>query len=241
MTYSRIHSLIERLLILPALVLCIGSPAAFAAAVGGGTYYVSGSGDDSTGDGSEANPWRTITHAVAQAGGGAPTIFVGAGTYEEAAGEDFPIKLDEHDRAGISIRASVNGLGEDAPRPLIIPGDASESSLTSLPSYGIFYANHFIEGEVVVAGLEVDGLASSSNWMPLLDLNEGAEKAIVTGNLVAGHALLNFDAHLVLDGLQGKSVTSRAYDVVVVDNEARGQLGVVLDRILTLSSLRMRS
>jgi hypothetical protein len=218
MTYSRIHSLIERLLILPALVLCIGSPAAFAAAVGGGDYYVSGVGDDATGDGSEANPWRTITHAVAQAGGGAPTVFVGAGTYEEAAGEVFPIQIDQHDRAGISIRASVNGLGEDAPRPLIIPGDASGAALTSLPSYGIFYANDFIEGEVVVAGLEVDGLASSGNWMPLLDLNEGAEKATVTGNLVAGHALLNFDTDLQLNGFKGE-VTSRAYDVVVVDNE----------------------
>ena len=215
MIHRNLRALFERLLILPALVLCIGSPGAFAAAVGGGTYYVSGAGDDAAGDGSEANPWRTITHAVAQAGGGAPTIFVGAGTYDAGAGEMFPIHIDQHDRAGISIRASVNGLGEDAPRPLIIPGDASGAALTSLPPSGIFYAGDFIEGDVVVAGLEVDGLATSYNGRKLLNLNEGAEKATVTGNLVAGYGLLDFDAELELES----GVASRAYDVAVVDNE----------------------
>ena len=93
MIHRNLRALCERLLILPALVLCIGSPGAFAAAVGGGTYYVSGAGDDAAGDGSEANPWRTITHAVSQAEGGSGTVMVGAGLYDELAGESFPIDL----------------------------------------------------------------------------------------------------------------------------------------------------
>ena len=94
MTYSRIHSLIERLLIPPAIVLCIGSPGAFAAAIGDGVfYYISGEGDDANGDGSEANPWRTITHAAGMADSGACAIMTGEGTYNEEAGESFPVQL----------------------------------------------------------------------------------------------------------------------------------------------------
>ena len=36
----------------------------------GTTYYVSPTGDDSNGDGSESNPWRTISHAVSNASNG---------------------------------------------------------------------------------------------------------------------------------------------------------------------------
>jgi hypothetical protein len=107
MTHPRLKSLLERLLILPALVLCIGSPAAFAAAVGGGTYYVSGSGDDGSGDGSEANPWRTITYATGKVSEGLSTIMIGEGTYNEEAGESFPVQLGEN---------SLNFIG---------PGDGS--------------------------------------------------------------------------------------------------------------------
>ena len=103
MTHRNLRTILERLLFVPALVLCIGSPGAFAATIGDGTYYVSGAGDDVTGDGSEANPWRTITHAVEQAGGGQPTIMVGAGQYTVDAGEEYPIRIDEDDAMGIRI------------------------------------------------------------------------------------------------------------------------------------------
>ena len=74
---SKLRCLLDRLLLVPALVLVIG-PVQTAAAAVAGDFYVSGLGDDMTGDGSELNPWRTITHAVAASGGGAPTIHVGA-------------------------------------------------------------------------------------------------------------------------------------------------------------------
>ena len=48
----------------------------------GRSLYVSPQGDDSVGDGSEANPWLTIQHAADSVGAG-DTVFVKAGIYEE--------------------------------------------------------------------------------------------------------------------------------------------------------------
>ena len=70
MQKTALRRFLDRALLIPALVLVIG-PVQTAAAAVVGDYYVSGSGDDVTGDGSEGNPWRTITHAVTEAGGGA--------------------------------------------------------------------------------------------------------------------------------------------------------------------------
>ena len=71
MLNRKLRRLLDRLLLVPALCLAIGPAQTAAAAIGGGDYFVSGSGDDVTGDGTEGNPWRTITHAVSEAGGGA--------------------------------------------------------------------------------------------------------------------------------------------------------------------------
>lgn len=49
-----------------------------------GTYYVSTTGNDTTGDGSQGNSWRTIQHAIDDATvSNGDTINVAAGTYQE--------------------------------------------------------------------------------------------------------------------------------------------------------------
>jgi hypothetical protein len=181
MTYSRIHSLIERLLILPALVLCIGSPAAFAATIGGGTYYVSGSGDDAAGDGSESNPWRTITHAVSQAAGGAPTIMVGAGTYDVDAGEDFPIRIDEDDAMGITISGSGSGSAT------IVQG-FFEDTLLGVPD--LFEADEYVSGTILISGLNIQGTSDC-----MLDLDSGAGEVLIQNVNANGIGLLDVDGN----------------------------------------------
>ena len=166
MIHRNLRALCERLLILPALVLCIGSPGAFAAAVGGGTYYVSGAGDDAAGDGSEANPWRTITHAVDQAGGNAPTIMVGAGNYSPDDGESLPIQIDQHDDAGISIQGPGDGSA-------VLDRDAAPLLGST---WSIFDASSYITGEVVIDGLDV---VSNSGSGTLLDMEEGAANVTI--------------------------------------------------------------
>ncbi|MAF65578.1 MAG: hypothetical protein CMJ84_07955 [Planctomycetes bacterium] len=93
----------RRLLLLPAFLLAIGPSALAGALLGGGDYYVHGTGSDARGDGSPTNPWRTVSHAVDQAGGGQPTIHLGRGLYDAAAGEQFPIFLDEDDVLGVIL------------------------------------------------------------------------------------------------------------------------------------------
>ena len=170
---------LDRLLLIPALILVIG-PVQTAAAAVIGDFYVSGLGDDMTGDGSEPNPWRTITHAVLTAGGGAPTIMVGAGSYSGSTGEFFPISITQHDAAGISIQG---------------PGDGS--AVVELSSFvplvgigglqGIFGAPSYITGDVMVDGLDVVG---SSGGM-LLDMSSGAANVTINDIHADGIGLLS--------------------------------------------------
>ncbi len=65
-------------------------------------YYVSANtGSDTTGNGTSANPWKTITYALTQASGSAAyrvTIHVAAGTYDTSLGETFPLNMEDYVR-----------------------------------------------------------------------------------------------------------------------------------------------
>jgi len=81
---------------------------------GGGTdYYVSTTGNDTTGDGSEGNPWRTIKHAISQAVSG-DTIHVASGTYVES--------------GQIVIDKSLTIIGDPSSKPVIKPDSDTGSS-----------------------------------------------------------------------------------------------------------------
>jgi parallel beta-helix repeat protein len=72
------------------------------------TYYVTTTGNDTTGDGSEDYPWATITHAIGQATSG-DTIIVAAGTYTD---DIWDSSLGTPD--GYRITESVTLLGAQA-------------------------------------------------------------------------------------------------------------------------------
>ena len=91
-----------------AFVLIIGSPVNVAMALGGGTYYVDASTPAGTGDGSLANPWTTISEAVAVAASG-DTVNVAAGTYNYALGESFPL----YPATGTSIIGAPGAIVEE--------------------------------------------------------------------------------------------------------------------------------
>jgi hypothetical protein len=65
-----------------------------------GDYFVDAlAGSNTTGTGVAANPWQTITHALAQATGPSDRIHVAAGTYGYALGESFPLLV----KPGVSL------------------------------------------------------------------------------------------------------------------------------------------
>ncbi len=54
-------------------------------------YVDAAGGSNAAGDGSQAAPWQTITHALNQITGTGHTLHVAVGTYDTALGETFPI------------------------------------------------------------------------------------------------------------------------------------------------------
>jgi parallel beta-helix repeat protein len=70
-------------------------------------HYVNASaGDNTTGDGTSAKPWKTITYALERMSGtGRHRIHVSAGTYNPALGESFPLMIPDS--------VSLVGAGKD--------------------------------------------------------------------------------------------------------------------------------
>jgi parallel beta-helix repeat protein len=70
-------------------------------------YYVNSStGSNTTDNGTQVNPWKTITYALSKISGTGHTVYVAAGTYNTTLGETFPILMEN----GVSLI----GAGADA-------------------------------------------------------------------------------------------------------------------------------
>ena len=110
-------------LLLAGLCLALLAPAARAA-----DWYVSPLGSDTTGDGSAANPWRSITQAMSVASSG-DRILVAAGTYDSFTGESFPIVLAD----GVQVLGPEDGTatvdGENVFVPLFVVLDNLETTV----------------------------------------------------------------------------------------------------------------
>ena len=194
MLKPKLRRLLDRLLLIPALVLVIGPVQTAAAAVLGDEYYVSGSGDDLSGDGTEGNPWRTITWAHMQSGGGAPTIHVGAGDYKLAeggpgTGELFPIPVDVFDDQGLSLI----GPGDGTARILNYTGTEELSKKGGLSYAGILESKARINGAVEVSGLRFESVngglplpAGSDDSQILVDFVHGVESLTISNNEISG-------------------------------------------------------
>jgi uncharacterized repeat protein (TIGR01451 family) len=73
-------------------VLVYNVPAAHAA----GDYYVDAvNGSDVTGNGSQSDPWQTVSYALSQVIGPDVDIHVAPGVYDTALGESFPIVMEQ--------------------------------------------------------------------------------------------------------------------------------------------------
>ncbi|EMJ64302.1 MULTISPECIES: DUF1565 domain-containing protein [Leptospira] len=71
---------------------------------GSGVYYVDALAGDDSNPGTSLAPYKTITYAVSQPG---KTIYVAPGTYDEALGETFPIKIP----VGMNLIGNESGKG----------------------------------------------------------------------------------------------------------------------------------
>ncbi len=123
--------------------------------------WVSGTGDDVTGDGTSGNPYRTLSFAMSAASSN-DTINVLSGDYGVADGEVFPIVI----KAGVDILGQ-EADEEDLPR---IGGDIEDGSVRAL-------------FEVVAASADrVDILISGLRFVGEDTENEDAPSALYVEN-----------------------------------------------------------
>ncbi|MEQ8765109.1 MAG: right-handed parallel beta-helix repeat-containing protein [Planctomycetota bacterium] len=149
------------------LAMCVGSPLS--------DFYVDvQNGSDTTGNGSSALPWKTISFAVTQLGSGTNRLLVRPGLYDSTSGESFPIVL----RAGMTLEST------DGAADTIVSGDPSSDVLR-------------IEGadaDCVIVGLTIEN--GDSGVAVLLD----RAFAVIRNNTISGNALAGIKTGLVNQG-----------------------------------------
>ncbi|MEH2371933.1 DUF1565 domain-containing protein [Nostoc sp.] len=159
-------------------------------------------GDDSTGNGSESAPVRTITQALRLANANT-VIILSTGTYSAETGEIFPLML----KPGISIQGNPSNQGKDmiiqgggdylsrsfAGQNVTIVG-ANQALLTGVTvrnsnprGYGLWIesSNPVVAGNTF-AGSTQDGISVSGNAAPTISKNyfdrNGANGITIAGN-----------------------------------------------------------
>ncbi|MEK7542611.1 MAG: malectin domain-containing carbohydrate-binding protein [Patescibacteria group bacterium] len=160
------------------------------------SLYVSTSGNDTSGDGSEANPWRTIQKASDNARTG-DTVYVKAGTY----GEAVQIKASGTSDNYITFR----NFGND--RVVINP--PGDSTVIAQPSMGVLITGSYIRFK----GFEI----LDSNGAILI--NDDAHDVIIEDNLLKDYHRTGLRIGGKSTGLGGWAPVSNVANVTVQRNK----------------------
>lgn len=135
-------------------------------AAGVTTVHVSAtSGSNTTGTGSCAQPFQTITHALTGTTSGA-VVRVGPGTHNAALGEVFPIMLP----AGVQLIGDEANKGQGAVATRILGGATLTGFTGPCSTYG---ATIYAGANAVIAGLELTNTLGTFAQMTLLIRNSG--------------------------------------------------------------------
>ncbi len=168
-------------------------------------YYVAETGNDTTGDGSAANPYATIAKAVAKASpSGGDTVRVAAGTYP--------------------ITAQIN-----VEKPVSIIGDGWRTTTVRMTggdgTKRILYMSNDV---AVVSGLTLTGSAYGRNGYPAGFAGGGGAAAFVAGGTLADCRITgNNISYGNANGFNGAAVNVRGANAVVsrciIDHNTRAR------------------
>jgi len=207
-----------------SMVPALGLPSA-AAAVPADIWVSATTGSDTTGDGSEATPYKTITKALSVAAA-FDDVHVMPGTYDTALGETFPLDIPQH----------VSLLGEGPPLPHIA-GDSVHTTITLTAATDFSFirgfeltggGNSFFAGGLAIGIADDDGNTSVQIWDCYIHDNidiSGATSAISAGGadgMTIGNCVIR-DNTSVSDGgaiSLNQSHPVAIFDCVIQDNEA---------------------
>jgi len=189
--------------------------------VNAATWYVAPDGSDTTGDGSLANPWATITHAVDNAAAG-DSVIVRPGSYNGRQ------RLRREFDAPVTVRSEVPyaaKLRHDAGAALIAftarnvviegfdiahaPGNTGALVIQVQDLLGA--VNGSADGtDPVVSGIVFrNNIIHSSTNNDLLKVNNGAEDILIEGNLFFNQA--GSDEHIDINSVVGVTVQDNIF------------------------------
>src|SRR5689334_782743 len=107
------------------------------------TYHISSTGSDGTGDGSAANPWKTLKYAVTRvAANQGHTIQVGAGTFVESGLVEVPLGVSI---AGAGVDMTIFKAASSFYYHPADPGYATNKFLISLSGFNPADGNQTLE------------------------------------------------------------------------------------------------
>ena len=173
------------------LVLSFSLATAMPATAQGNTWYVATTGSDTTGDGSQGNPWRTIQHAIGQAVA-SDTISVAAGTYTENVEVDRQLTLTGDLSQPSSVVVDAGGSGNAI--TLAVDGCVLQGFKAQNGEYGIY-----LDGSN--SNTLTNNIATSNTRHGIY--LDGSNNNTLTGNTVSG----NSECGINLDGSNNNALT----------------------------------
>lgn len=150
--------------------------------------YVDVTNGSNTNTGGPADPWKTITYAVANAPAGPIDIHVAPGTYDTAAGETFPIKPKSDqsligDVANKGMGAVETLISGQASAPAVTGGDLNGGSYSFGVYFGAAVTNASLRGfHVAVAGGEGIGFDNAKVALEGVTLTGSSDVAFIAMN-----------------------------------------------------------
>ena len=233
------------------LLLCLAALPAPAPAQSVPTFHVATGGSDSTGDGSAAAPWATITHAVDSVPDGA-TVLVAPGTYHGL------VRLRQRFAQGVTVRSAVSyqaRLRNDDRvvicyecQGITVEGfDVAHSGPGAAPL--VIHVQDLIPGPDFVRRVTIrDNVIHDSFDNDLLKINNGAGEITVTGNLFYNqsgsdeHVDVNSVTDVLLEGnvffndvaASGRAADGSTSSFVVIKDSNGDEDGLVGSRRVTV-------
>ena len=197
-------------------IALLGSSSAAAAAL-----WVATSGSDTTGDGSLANPWATITHAVDNAVGG-DEVIVRAGIYsgrQRLRREfDVPVRVRSevpyaaklrHDAGAALIAFTARNIVIEGFDIAHAPGNTGALVIQVQDLLGAFNGSADGTDPVVSKIVFRNNIIHSSTNNDLLKVNNGAEDVLIEGNLFFNQS--GSDEHIDINSVVGVTVQDNIF------------------------------
>lgn len=144
--------------------------------------YVDVTNGDNANEGSSIHPWKNVTYAIANAPAGPVDIFVAPGTYDNAAGETFPIQP----KSGQNIVGDIANKGNGS-TPTVLSGQGVAPNITGGDLVGGYYFGLFFTAGVTNAAVRG-----------------------ITVQVSGGEGIGFDDAQVTLEGVTGKGASDVA-------------------------------